>query len=40
MKGNHEIDGLSGATITSKAVVEMMNEGLKSYATYLELNNK
>jgi len=35
IKGITEIDGVSGATITSSAVVEMLNDGLKNYKTYL-----
>ncbi|AKA34249.1 FMN-binding protein [Flagellimonas lutaonensis] len=34
-KGNQRIDGLSGATMTSQAVVKMVNEGLKKYKGYL-----
>lgn len=30
------IDGISGATMTSKGAVEMMNEGLRKYRNYLE----
>ncbi|WP_273565663.1 FMN-binding protein [Maribacter halichondriae] len=30
------IDGISGATMTSKGAVEMMNEGLRTYRSYLE----
>lgn len=30
------IDGISGATVTNKGVVEMMNNGLTTYAKYLE----
>lgn len=29
------IDGVSGATITNKGVMEMMNEGMKKYRNYL-----
>jgi Na+-transporting NADH:ubiquinone oxidoreductase subunit C len=29
------IDGISGATMTNNAVIEMMNEGMKSYRNYL-----
>ncbi len=30
-----DIEGISGATVTSAAVVEMVNEGLKKYKSYL-----
>ncbi|MBQ4822120.1 FMN-binding protein [Aquimarina sp. MMG016] len=33
-KGNQQIDGISGATITSLATIEMMNTGLQQYAGY------
>ena len=36
IEGIHEIDGLSGATETSKAAIEMINEGLNSYKVFLE----
>ncbi len=39
IKGNHEVDGISGATITSDAVVKMMNDGLKKYQNYLQTSN-
>lgn len=35
IKGASMVDGVSGATITSSAVVEMLNEGLKNYEKYL-----
>ncbi len=34
--GVHMIDGISGATITSKATVEMMNRGMQKYQNYLD----
>ncbi len=34
-KGKNSIDGVSGATVTYKAVVDMVNEGLKNYEPYL-----
>lgn len=36
IEGVHMIDGISGATITSKATVEMMNQGVQKYRKYLE----
>ncbi|GAA4274827.1 FMN-binding protein [Aquimarina gracilis] len=36
VQGEHKIDGISGATITSKAAVEMMNNGLLKYKGYLQ----
>jgi Na+-transporting NADH:ubiquinone oxidoreductase subunit C len=33
--GNTTIDGISGATVTSQAVLKMMNEGLQKYSGYL-----
>ena len=36
IEGIHEVDGLSGATETSEAAVEMINEGLNSYKVYLQ----
>ena len=33
--GKNTIDGVSGATVTYKAVVDMVNEGLKNYEPYL-----
>ena len=36
IEGEYVVDGLSGATQTSKAVVEMMNNGLNSYGAYLK----
>ena len=35
IEGEHKIDGVAGATITSKSVISMMNEGLQVYSTYL-----
>ena len=35
IKGNTTIDGISGATVTSQAVLKMMNEGLQKYRSYL-----
>lgn len=34
--GKHKIDGITGATITSKGVIEMLNEGLAKYKVYLQ----
>ena len=36
VKGTYEVDGLAGATLTSEAVIEMINTGLDSYKVYLE----
>ncbi len=36
IEGNTMTDGISGATITSKATVEMINQGLQKYRNYLE----
>ena len=36
IEGVHMIDGISGATITSKATVEMMNRGVQKYQNYLD----
>lgn len=36
MVGNTTIDGISGATTTSTAVIKMVNGGLKNYGSYLE----
>lgn len=36
IEGAHMIDGISGSTITSKATVEMINQGLQKYRNYLE----
>ncbi len=36
IEGSHMIDGISGSTITSKATVEMINQGLQKYRNYLE----
>jgi Na+-transporting NADH:ubiquinone oxidoreductase subunit C len=33
---NHEVDGLSGATVTADGVTDMLYEGLKSYEPYME----
>lgn len=35
IEGEQQIDGISGATATNLAVVEMVNEGLKKYSGYL-----
>ncbi|SDL62671.1 Na+-transporting NADH:ubiquinone oxidoreductase subunit C [Catalinimonas alkaloidigena] len=35
LDGEQRVDGISGATITSKGVVNMLNEGLSRYETYL-----
>ncbi|WP_299443112.1 FMN-binding protein [uncultured Aquimarina sp.] len=35
IKGDQKIDGISGATITSQAVVQMLNTELKKYQSYL-----
>ena len=35
ISGEHRIDGISGATITSKGVIEMLNKGLVMYKPYL-----
>ncbi|SEQ86645.1 NADH:ubiquinone reductase (Na(+)-transporting) subunit C [Neolewinella agarilytica] len=32
----HEVDGLSGATVTADGVTDMLYEGLKSYEPYME----
>ena len=40
IKGTYEVDGLAGATITSQAVLEMMNTGLDTYKVYLESEKK
>ena len=34
----HFIDGISGATMTSKGAVTMVNEGLRKYSSYLKGN--
>ncbi len=34
LEGNQEIDGISGATITSKASIIMINQGLQKYQEY------
>jgi len=36
IEGNSMTDGISGATITSKATVEMINQGLQKYGDYLD----
>jgi len=36
INGKHKIDGITGATITSKGVIEMLNEGLAKYKVYLQ----
>ena len=33
---NHEVDGLSGATVTADGVTKMLYEGLKAYEPYME----
>ena len=35
ISGTHMVDGISGATESSIPVIEMMNEGLNAYKTYL-----
>ncbi len=35
ISGNYKIDGISGATITSKGAINMLNDGLKVYKEYL-----
>jgi Na+-transporting NADH:ubiquinone oxidoreductase subunit C len=35
---NHEVDGLSGATVTADGVTEMVVRGLKYYEPYLQKN--
>ncbi|MEM9261852.1 MAG: FMN-binding protein, partial [Bacteroidota bacterium] len=32
----HEVDGLSGATVTADGVTEMLYRGLKAYEPYME----
>jgi Na+-transporting NADH:ubiquinone oxidoreductase subunit C len=34
-EGKQKIDGMSGATVTSKGVVQMLNDGLSKYEKYL-----
>ncbi|MEJ1222885.1 FMN-binding protein [Sediminicola sp. 1XM1-17] len=36
MEGRYPIDGISGATVTNKGVVDMLNTGLQGYALYFE----
>ena len=36
IKGDSKIDGITGGTITSKGVEEMVNRTLKIYATYFQ----
>ena len=36
IKGDSKIDGITGGTITSKGVEEMVNRTLKIYATYFK----
>lgn len=36
IEGSAIVDGVSGATATSTAAVQMLNEGLKQYETYLD----
>ena len=35
-KGMHEVDGISGATVTSVGVSDMIDEGMQPYLPYLE----
>lgn len=35
IQGQSEIDGISGATVTSQGVINMMNKGLQGYTEYL-----
>jgi len=35
IEGAYMVDGISGATITNKATVEMINQGLQKYRNYL-----
>ncbi len=35
-EGDTMIDGISGATVTSQAVLKMMNEGVQKYSGYLD----
>jgi Na+-transporting NADH:ubiquinone oxidoreductase subunit C len=35
----HEVDGISGGTITSKGLEAMLDSCLSSYQTYFKLNN-
>lgn len=35
IQGQSEIDGISGATMTSQGVIDMMNKGLEGYSSYL-----
>lgn len=35
IQGQSEIDGISGATVTSLGVINMMNKGLERYSSYL-----
>ncbi len=37
---NHEVDGLSGATVTCDGVTEMMYRGLKKYEPYFDAQKK
>jgi Na+-transporting NADH:ubiquinone oxidoreductase subunit C len=37
--GKRVIDGISGATTTSRTVIDMINEGLKIYGEYLSQND-
>ncbi len=36
----HDVDGISGATITSNGVTEMLQRGLRYYLPYIEANKK
>ncbi|RDY58449.1 FMN-binding protein [Flagellimonas nanhaiensis] len=40
VEGRTIIDGISGATVTTTAVIQMMNEGIEKYRPYLETTNK
>jgi Na+-transporting NADH:ubiquinone oxidoreductase subunit C len=35
IEGANMVDGISGATVTSSAAVQMLNDGLKQYSSYL-----
>lgn len=37
---NHEVDGISGATITTDGVADMMYNGLQKYLTYFDQSKK
>ena len=36
---NHEVDGITGATVTADGVTEMMQSGVEKYLTYLTAEN-